>query len=76
MSPAGLSCAGRAVRAAIVSDNAKVRFVVSAISLFNPGHRSFSRAELPQALKHLQVSELEAAEVYAALEQLERLMAG
>ena len=65
---------GRAVRVAIVTDSAKSRFIASAVSLFNRDHRGFSRAEIPIAYSHLQLTASECRAVEATLQELEPLI--
>ncbi len=65
--------AGRALHTAVVTDQALVRGVVTAISWFNPHVRAFSPQHLPAALVHLDLAG-EHERVLGELARIQRLM--
>lgn len=64
--------AGRAIRTAIVSDAATVRFIVSTLALFNEAIRSFDVRALPAALAHVGADGERERGVRALLAELRR----
>jgi hypothetical protein len=63
---------GRVVKTAVVSSSQVVRGIVTALSWFNPGIRSFSPGEAPRALTYLGVAAGESAPLMQQVLKLSR----
>jgi hypothetical protein len=67
--------AGRSVRAAVVSDSIKVRFIVATIALINPVHHCFTGGERAKAYEFLGLTSAEQARADTTIRQLNALVA-
>jgi hypothetical protein len=65
---------GTPMRVAVVSENMKVRFIVSTIALFHRDLRSFSSSELAEAYAHLGLTTSEQRQVEGAVKDLKPLV--
>jgi hypothetical protein len=64
----------RPVRVAVVSDSARVRFIVSTIAFLNPEIRTFSRKEIDDAYEHLSLTPRERKLAETAIEEMHHLI--
>ena len=62
--------AGQALRVAVVSDAAAVRFIVSTLALFHPEIRTFGVGSVDAALEHIGLGGAHEREVRRTLERL------
>lgn len=63
---------GRSFRVSVVTDSAKVRFIVSSIALLNRDIKTFAKAELRGAFEHLRLEPTEQEVAKREIARLER----
>jgi hypothetical protein len=61
---------GNPMRAAIVTDSIKVRFIVSSVALFIQRIRSFAMNEMAAAFRHLDLNSVEIEQITQAIEDM------
>jgi hypothetical protein len=65
-------CAGRSVRTAVVSSSMGVRFVISIMTLLNPGIKGFASARLTDAFEYLGLTPTECSIAESIARRLSR----
>jgi hypothetical protein len=63
---------GRSFRVSVVTDSAKVRFIVSSIALLNRDIKTFSKAEIKGAFEHLRLDPTDQETAKNEIRKLER----